>query len=73
MISILVVKKRCACKSKQQPEIFYEKKVFLKEACNFIKKEALVLVFSCEFCEIFKSAFLTEHLWTTAPANHVFE
>ena len=23
-------------------------------------------VFSCEFCEIFKNTFFTEHLWTTA-------
>ena len=23
-------------------------------------------VFSCELCEIFKNAFLTKHLWTTA-------
>ena len=23
--------------------------------CNFIKKEALTQVFSCEFCEIFKN------------------
>ena len=29
-------------------------------ACNFIKKETLAQVFSCEFCEIFKSIFLTE-------------
>ena len=28
--------------------------------CNFIKKEALTQVFSCDFCEIFKT-FLTEH------------
>ena len=34
-------------------------------ACNFIKKETLAQVFSCEFCEIFKNIFLTEHLWTT--------
>ena len=27
------------------------------EACNFIKKEALKQVFSCEFCEIFKNNF----------------
>ena len=27
------------------------------EACNFIKKEALAQVFSCEFCEIYKSTF----------------
>ena len=31
-------------------------------ACNFIKKETLAQVFSCEFCEIAKHAFLTEHL-----------
>ena len=31
-------------------------KTFLK-ACNFIKKETLAQVFSCEFCEISKSTF----------------
>ena len=36
------------------------------EACNFIKKEALARVFSCEFCEIFKNTFFTKHLSTTA-------
>ena len=35
-------------------------------ACNFIKKETLAHVFSCEFCEISKSNLFTEHLWTTA-------
>ena len=29
---------------------------------NFIKKEILAQVFSCEFCEIFKSTFFTEHI-----------
>ena len=38
------------------------------EACNFIKKETLAQVFSCEFCEISKNIFFTEHLWTTATA-----
>ena len=33
---------------------------------NFIKKETLVLVFSCEFYEIFKSTFFTERLRATA-------
>ena len=33
---------------------------------NFIKKEPLTQVFSCEFCEISKNTFFTEHLWTTA-------
>ena len=47
-----------------------QKKVFLKMSQNsqenFIKKETLAQVLSCEFCEIFKNIFLTEHLWTTA-------
>ena len=33
---------------------------------NFLKKETPAQVFSCEFCEISKKAFFTEHLWTTA-------
>ena len=28
------------------------------EACNFIKKETLAQVFSCEYCEILKNNFL---------------
>ena len=32
------------------------------EARNFIKKETLAQVFSCEFCEISKNTFFTEHL-----------
>ena len=36
------------------------------QACNFINKKTLAQVFSCEFCEIFKNNFFTEHLWTTA-------
>ena len=35
-------------------------------ACNFLKKETLTQVFSCEFCEISMNIFLTEHLWATA-------
>ena len=34
--------------------------------CNFTKKEALTQFFSCEFREIFKNTFFTEHLRTTA-------
>ena len=37
----------------------------MPEACNFIKKETLAQVFSCEFYEISKNTFLAEHLWTT--------
>ena len=35
---------------------------FKKVAGLFIKKEALAEVFSCEFCEILRIPFLTEHL-----------
>ena len=35
----------------------------LRQGCNFIKKETLPQVLSCEFCEIFKNTFCTEHLW----------
>ena len=44
----------------QQPEVFYVKR------CNFIKKETVAQVFSCEFCEISKTTFFTDHLWTIA-------
>ena len=27
------------------------------QACNFIKKETLTQLFSCEFCEIYKNTF----------------
>ena len=56
------------------PEVFCKKscsyqfhKIHRPQACNFIKKEALAQVFSCEFCEISKNTFFTEHLWATAP------
>ena len=39
------------------------------QACNFIKKVTLEQVFSCEFCEICKNTFFTEHLWTTASIS----
>ena len=35
------------------------------QVCNFIKKETPTQVFSCEFYEIFKDNFLTEHLQAT--------
>ena len=39
------------------------------QACSFIKKETLAQAFLCEFCEISKNIFFTEHLWTTASAQ----
>ena len=32
-----------------------------KRPGNFIKKESLAQVFSCEFCEIFKNTFLLQN------------
>ena len=36
------------------------------EEKKFVKKSSPAQVFSCEFCEISKNTFLTEHLWATA-------
>ena len=40
---------------------------------DFIKKETLTQVFSCEFCKISKTIFFIEHLWATAsqPARDI--
>ena len=47
--------------------LFFNKVAGLRPwACNFIKKESLTQVFSCEFGEISKNTFFTEHLRTTA-------
>ena len=40
------------------------------KVCNFIKKETLARVFSCDFCEISKNTFFTEHLWATASVSY---
>ena len=52
---------------KQPPEGFCKKRCCLKSATLF--KKRLVQVFSCEFCEISKRNFFTEHLWTTASVS----
>ena len=64
------------CKQKQPPEVFYKKGVLRNfpkftgnHLCqrhsfliNFIKKESLPQVLSCEFSEISKNTFFIEHL-----------
>ena len=40
-------------------------------ACNFIKKETLSQVLSCEFCAISKNTFFTEHVWATASDHRL--
>ena len=42
------------------PEAFFNR--LWPQACNFIKKETLVQVFSCEFCEISKNTFFREYI-----------
>ena len=39
--------------------------------CNFIHKETLAQVLSCEFCEISKNRFFTEHIWVAASEEHL--
>ena len=43
------------------PELFFLTKLDSIN-CNFIKKEILIPVLFCEFCEIFKNIFFIEHL-----------
>ena len=31
------------------------------------------MVFSCEFCEISKNIYFTEHLWITASSNSTMQ
>ena len=38
-------------------------------SCNFIKKETLELVFSYEFCQIFKNNSFIEHLHLSSPSD----
>ena len=45
--------------------LFFSKVAGLRSA-TLLKKETLEQVFSCEFCQISKNTFFTEHLWTTA-------
>ena len=54
----------------QSLEVLSKKKgVHRNEACNFVKKEILAQIFSCEFYEISKNNFFTQHLWTTGSGH----
>ena len=50
---------------KSRPEVLCKKGVLgnFTKASNFIKKETLARVFSCEFCEIPKNFFFIEKFW----------
>ena len=56
----MLYEKRCSLEFRK-----IHRKTPVPEACNFIKKETLAQVFSCEFCEISENTFLTEHFRTT--------
>ena len=47
-----VLRKRCPENTQQ-----IYRRTPMPEACNFIKKETVTLVFSCEFCKISKNTF----------------
>ena len=62
-------KSSCTYKFRKIHSFFFNKVAGLYrkiETSNFIKKETLAQVFSCDFCEISKSTLFTEHLWATA-------
>ena len=42
-------------------------------AFNFIKKETLTQVLTCDFCEISKNTFFKKYLWTTASDSLTIE
>ena len=50
-----------------RPDVFCEKGA----ACNFIKKETLAQVFSCEFCEISKNTFFYRTPLVAASENKI--
>ena len=52
---------------------FIKKILWHRKTCNFIKKETLAQMFSCDFCEIWQNTFFTEHLWTTASENGEYQ
>ena len=65
-----------------RPDVFCKKgalrnfaKFTRKHLCQslFFTKETLVQVCSCEFCEISKNTFFTEHLLTTASKTRKYQ
>ena len=54
------------------PESFFNKVAGLRpQPCNFIKNETQAQVSSCEFCEIFKNSFFTEHFRMTSSEIYI--
>ena len=49
--------------SQNSQENIFARASFFCRPQNFIKKETLAQVFTCEFREIFKNTFFIKHLW----------
>ena len=62
-----ILQKSCSLKFLKVHRKIPVSESFIKR--NFIKKKTLAQVFSCEFCEIYKDAFFTKHLWMTASSS----
>ena len=61
---------RCSIKISQSlPKNICPGVSFWYEACNLIKKETPVKVFSCEFCETLNNILFAEHLRATASID----
>ena len=60
----------CYLLQKQPPELFCKKRCsyFAKFTGKHLCQSCKPQVFSCEFCEIFKNTFFTDHLRTIASA-----
>ena len=52
-------------------QVLIESSQNLLEACNFINKENLAQVFSCEFYEFLRTPFFTEHLLWLLPFRYI--
>ena len=48
--------------SKKMLKLTDDKSIIAEAATGDVKKETLAQVFSCEFCEISKKTFFTDHL-----------
>ena len=56
------------CLQNSQENTCVRDSILIKLQAQDCKKETLVQVFSCEFCELSKNTFFTEQIWTTASA-----
>ena len=66
-ISLLYYFLFCYCKFTGKHQC---QSIFLIQPSNFVKKESLAQLFSCEFCKISKNTFFTEHLYVTASRTY---